>query len=160
MDDLFCNEGFIYFFCVMNYVDMQWFKMIKMIWQRENQNHSILLKFSIVRFLSIFLTQGVCLILKYSIDEHLSVLQEAFTKAFVKHYSRISLVLVKGLKRTEIGNRVVHISVQLFSNEGLACQMVQEYNLLYTLIISLTHMIENTLLESSLEGESYRKLHS
>lgn len=97
--------------------------------------------------------------MKYSIDEHLSVLQEAFTKAFVKHYSRISLVLVKGLKRTEIGNRVVHISVQLFSNEGLACQMVQEYNLLYTLIISLTHMIENTLLESSLEGESYRKLH-
>lgn len=86
-------------------------------------------------------------------------LQEAFTKAFVKHYSRISLVLVKGLKRTEIGNRVVHISVQLFSNEGLACQMVQEYNLLYTLIISLTHMIENTLLESSLEGESYRKPH-
>lgn len=86
--------------------------------------------------------------------------QEAFTKAFVKHYSRISLVLVKGLKRTEIGNRVVHISVQLFSNEGLACQMVQEYNLLYTLIISLTHMIENTLLESSLEGESSHLLYT
>ncbi|XP_052682389.1 E3 ubiquitin-protein ligase ubr3-like [Crassostrea angulata] len=90
----------------------------------------------------------VTLLLSLLPDEHY---KEAFTKAFVKHYSRISLVLVKGLKRTEIGNRVVHISVQLFSNEGLACQMVQEYNLLYTLIISLTHMIENTLLESSLE---------
>ncbi|XP_061179951.1 E3 ubiquitin-protein ligase ubr3-like [Saccostrea echinata] len=90
----------------------------------------------------------VTLLLSLLPDDHY---KEAFTKAFVKHYSRISLVLVKGLKRTEIGNRVVHISVQLFSNERLACQMVQEYNLLYTLIISLTHMIENTLLESSLE---------
>ena len=83
---------------------------------------------------------------------YIHYLQEAFTRAFVKHYSRISLVLVKGLKRAMIANRVVHISVQLFSNETLACQMVEEFNLLYTLIISLNHMVESTLMESSLQG--------
>ncbi|KAK3103122.1 hypothetical protein FSP39_016629 [Pinctada imbricata] len=90
----------------------------------------------------------VTLLLSLLPDDHY---KEAFTKAFVKHYSRISLVLVNGLKRTLIANRVVHISVQLFSNEVLALQMVEKYDLLYTLIVSLNDMVEGALTESSLQ---------
>lgn len=80
--------------------------------------------------------------------------QEAFTRAFIDHYSRISLVLVNGqiMNRPAIANRVVHISVQLFSNEMLAKKMVEEYNLLYTLIFSLTQMVENIITPSMLQG--------
>ncbi|XP_060602002.1 E3 ubiquitin-protein ligase UBR3-like, partial [Ruditapes philippinarum] len=77
--------------------------------------------------------------------------KEAFTRAFIQHYSRISRVLVNALDRQTVANRVVHISVQLFSNESLACQMVKEYNLLYILILSLNHMIEGILTESTLQ---------
>ena len=52
-----------------------------------------------------------------------------------------------------MANRVVHISVQLFSNEQLASQMVKEYNLLYILIVSLNNMIEGILTESTLQGK-------
>ena len=81
-------------------------------------------------------------------------LQEAFTRAFIQHYSRISRVLVRALDRSTVANRVVHISVQLFSNEYLASEMVKEYNLLYILIVSLNNMIEGILTESTLQGQS------
>ena len=81
-----------------------------------------------------------------------NISQEAFTRAFIQHYSRISRVLVRALDRPTVANRVVHISVQLFSNEQLACQMVKEYNLLYILIVSLNNMIEGILTESTLQG--------
>ncbi|XP_069111047.1 E3 ubiquitin-protein ligase ubr3-like [Argopecten irradians] len=84
--------------------------------------------------------------------------KEAFTRAFIDHYSRISLVLVNGLSRPAIANRVVHISVQLFSNENLAKKMVEEYNLLYTLILSLTHMVENIVTQSTLQ-DSQMNMH-
>ncbi|XP_052267250.1 E3 ubiquitin-protein ligase UBR3-like [Dreissena polymorpha] len=77
--------------------------------------------------------------------------KEAFTRAFIQHYSRISRVLVKALDRQTVANRVVHISVQLFSTETLACQMVQEYNLLYVLIVSLKNMMEQILTDSTLQ---------
>ncbi|XP_052094995.1 E3 ubiquitin-protein ligase UBR3-like [Mytilus californianus] len=77
--------------------------------------------------------------------------KEAFTRAFIRHYSRMTLVLINGLNRPAISNRVVHISVQLFSNEVLAVKMVEEYNLLYILIVSLTNMLESILTESSLQ---------
>ncbi|XP_048246065.1 E3 ubiquitin-protein ligase UBR3-like [Haliotis rufescens] len=77
--------------------------------------------------------------------------KEAFTRAFVHHYSRISLVLVQALDRVTVANRVVHISVQLFSNESLASKMMRECNLLYVLVLSLTHMIEDIRTESTLE---------
>lgn len=60
---------------------------------------------------------------------------------------------MNALDRQTVANRVVHISVQLFSNESLACQMVREYNLLYILILSLNHMIEGILTESTLQGQ-------
>ncbi|KAL4222682.1 E3 ubiquitin-protein ligase ubr3 [Mactra antiquata] len=84
--------------------------------------------------------------------------KEAFTRAFIQHYSRISRVLVNALDRQTVANRVVHISVQLFSNESLACQMVREYNLLYILILSLNHMIEGILTESTLQ-DAHQNFH-
>ncbi|XP_041366438.1 E3 ubiquitin-protein ligase UBR3-like [Gigantopelta aegis] len=77
--------------------------------------------------------------------------KNCFTKAFVQHYSRISIVLVNALDRVTVANRVVHVSVQLFSNEALATKMADEYNLLYTLVLSLTNMIENIRVGSALE---------
>ncbi|WAQ93484.1 UBR3-like protein [Mya arenaria] len=84
--------------------------------------------------------------------------KEEFTRAFIQHYSRISRVLVNALDRQTVANRVVHISVQLFSNESLACQMVREYNLLYILIVSLNNMLEQILTESTLQ-DAHQNFH-
>ncbi|KAK6165726.1 hypothetical protein SNE40_022591 [Patella caerulea] len=75
----------------------------------------------------------------------------AFAKAYVQHYSRTALVLCTTRERVIVANRVVHISVQLFSNESLAFKMADEYNLLYTIVICLTHMLENHTIPSTLE---------
>lgn len=78
--------------------------------------------------------------------------KQAFTKAFVLHYSRVSLVLVRSKDHYAVGHRVVHISVQLFSNESLARKMCREYNLQYILVLSLRHMVETILTESTLQN--------
>ncbi|KAL5006565.1 hypothetical protein ScPMuIL_015371 [Solemya velum] len=93
----------------------------------------------------------VTLLLSFLPDEEY---KEAFTKSFIKHYSRISLVLVSALDRSTVANRVVHVSVQLFSNETLACKMVDEFNLLYILILSLNNMIENIVATSALQDST------
>lgn len=62
-------------------------------------------------------------------------------------------MLVSALDRSTVANRVVHVSVQLFSNETLACKMVDEFNLLYILILSLNNMIENIVATSALQGK-------
>ena len=64
---------------------------------------------------------------------------------------------MNALDRQTVANRVVHISVQLFSTESLACKMVQEYNLLYILIVSLNNMVEQILTESTLQGKGKSK---
>jgi len=80
-------------------------------------------------------------------------LQEAFTKAFIQHYSRISVALVNSLDRSRISNRVVHISVQLLSPEGLACKMVDEHHLLPIMLGSLRHMLNGVLVCSAINSE-------
>ncbi|ESO97194.1 hypothetical protein LOTGIDRAFT_51305, partial [Lottia gigantea] len=75
----------------------------------------------------------------------------AFAKGYVKHYSRMSLLLSESRERVKVANRVVHISVQLFSNEVLAYKMCEDYNLLYIMVLSLTHMLENVTINSTLE---------
>lgn len=77
--------------------------------------------------------------------------KEAFAKAFVKHYSRISVVLSDAIDRSTVANRIVHISVQLFSNEHLAVYLTEEHNLLLTIILSLASMIQSIRVVSSLE---------
>lgn len=54
-----------------------------------------------------------------------------------------------------LSNRVVHMSVQLFSNESLALKMVQELSLLHVMIISLKLMMSNILIQNTLHGNIY-----
>jgi hypothetical protein len=51
-----------------------------------------------------------------------------------------------------LSNRVVHVSVQLFSNESLAVRMVEQLNLLHVMVISLKRMMSNILIQSTLHG--------
>mgnify|MGYP003350028765 CR=1 FL=1 len=79
-------------------------------------------------------------------------LQEAFTRAFVLHYARISRLLVGSADPDTLSNRVVHVSVQLFSNEELAMKMVDELHLLHVMVISLKDMMSKILIPSTLQG--------
>ena len=79
-------------------------------------------------------------------------LQEAFTRAFVQHYSRVSCALVDSIDRQTISNRVVHISVQLFSNEQLARKMVDDHHLLHIMLVSLDSMLKSVLTDSVMQG--------
>lgn len=81
--------------------------------------------------------------------------QEAFTEAFVQHYSRISTVLSSAIEHDTVTNRVVHISVQLFSNEVLATRMVSKHNLLQMVISSLMHLLQAVLMPSTITGDLY-----
>ncbi|GAB1601060.1 E3 ubiquitin-protein ligase UBR3-like [Argonauta hians] len=91
----------------------------------------------------------VTLLLSLLPDDHY---KQAFTKAFVQHYSRVSLVVVKSKDHYAVAHRVVHISVQLFSNETLARSMCKDYNLLYILVFSLQHMIRSVVVQSTLQS--------
>ncbi|XP_052826304.1 E3 ubiquitin-protein ligase UBR3 [Octopus bimaculoides] len=91
----------------------------------------------------------VTLLLSLLPDDHY---KQAFTKAFVQHYSRVSLVVVKSKDHYAVAHRVVHISVQLFSNETLARTMCKDYNLLYILVFSLRHMVESVFMQSTLQN--------
>ena len=51
-----------------------------------------------------------------------------------------------------LSNRVVHVSVQLFSNEELASQMTEELRLLHVMVVSLRDMMSKILTPSTLQG--------
>jgi E3 ubiquitin-protein ligase UBR3 len=82
-------------------------------------------------------------------------LQEALTQAFVLHYSRISMMLERSTDSDTLSNRVVHVSVQLFSNENLAFRMAEHLNLLHVMVISLKYMMSKILIPNTLNG-TYR----
>ena len=75
------------------------------------------------------------------------------TRTFVMHYSRIPSVLETSDDPDTLSNRVVHVSVQLFSNESLALKMVEELNLLHVMIISLKLMVSKILIPNTLHGK-------
>lgn len=52
-----------------------------------------------------------------------------------------------------MSNRIVHISVQLFSNEELARQVTEECQLLDIMVTVLLYMMESCLIKSELQGE-------
>ncbi|CAL4147715.1 unnamed protein product, partial [Meganyctiphanes norvegica] len=56
----------------------------------------------------------VCLLLNMLPDTEY---EDAFARAFVQHYSRISVMLVSSGDSETLSNRVVHVSVQLFSDQ-------------------------------------------
>ncbi|XP_046390043.1 E3 ubiquitin-protein ligase Ubr3 isoform X2 [Ischnura elegans] len=89
----------------------------------------------------------VCLLLNMLPDPDY---KEALTRAFVLHYSRISMMLERSLDPDTLSNRVVHVSVQLFSNEGLASRMADNLNLLHVMVISLKFMMGKILMQNTL----------
>ncbi|BES96712.1 Putative zinc finger in N-recognin (UBR box) [Nesidiocoris tenuis] len=89
----------------------------------------------------------VCLLLNMLPDPDY---KESLTQAFVLHYSRISMMLEKSSDPDTLSNRVVHVSVQLFSNEALALRMAQNLNLLHVMVISLKYMMVKILIPSTL----------
>ncbi|XP_017785571.1 PREDICTED: E3 ubiquitin-protein ligase UBR3 isoform X2 [Nicrophorus vespilloides] len=89
----------------------------------------------------------VCLLLNMLPDADY---KEALTRAFVLHYSRISMMLERSADPDTLSNRVVHVSVQLFSNEGLALRMTEQLNLLHVMVVSLKYMMSKILIQNTL----------
>lgn len=60
------------------------------------------------------------------------------------------------LERSEspdtLSNRVVHVSVQLFSNERLALKMTTELSLLHVMVVSLKYMMTKILIPNTLHS--------
>ncbi|XP_064185933.1 E3 ubiquitin-protein ligase ubr3 isoform X4 [Anguilla rostrata] len=77
----------------------------------------------------------------------------AFTKTFVQHYAFIMKTLMKSNESDTMSNRIVHISVQLFSNEELARHMTEECQLLDIMVTVLLYMMESCLIKSELQDE-------
>ncbi|XP_034951822.1 E3 ubiquitin-protein ligase Ubr3 [Chelonus insularis] len=91
----------------------------------------------------------VCLLLNMLPDPDY---KEALTRAFVLHYSRIAMMLERSNDPDTLSNRVVHVSVQLFSNERLALKMVDQLKLLHVMVISLKYMMSKILVENTLHA--------
>uniref|UniRef100_A0A4W3I964 E3 ubiquitin-protein ligase n=1 Tax=Callorhinchus milii TaxID=7868 RepID=A0A4W3I964_CALMI len=77
----------------------------------------------------------------------------AFTETFVQHYAFIMKTLIKSHESDTMSNRIVHISVQLFSNEELARQVTEECHLLEIMVTVLLYMMESCLIKSELQDE-------
>ncbi|XP_066151735.1 E3 ubiquitin-protein ligase Ubr3 [Euwallacea fornicatus] len=89
----------------------------------------------------------VCLLLNMLPDPDY---KEALTRAFVLHYSRISIMLENSGDPDTLSNRVVHVSVQLFSNESLALRMTEQLSLLHVMVVSLKSMMRKILIRNTL----------
>lgn len=85
----------------------------------------------------------------------LLVRQITFTKTFVQHYAFIMTTLMKSHESDTMSNRIVHISVQLFSNEELARHVTEECQLLDIMVTVLLYMMDSCLVKSELQGELF-----
>ncbi|GLV32959.1 Ubr3 ubiquitin ligase [Carabus blaptoides fortunei] len=92
----------------------------------------------------------VCLLLNMLPDPDY---KDALTQAFVLHYSRISMMLEQSSDPDKLSNRVVHVSVQLFSNESLALRMADHLNLLHVMVVSLKYMMSKILIQNTLHDQ-------
>ncbi|CAG9125814.1 unnamed protein product [Plutella xylostella] len=89
----------------------------------------------------------VCFLLNMLPDQDY---KEHLTRTFVMHYARIPLVLEAAADPDTLSNRVVHMSVQLFSNEALALRCVQQLHLLHVMVLSLRLMMGKILVQNTL----------
>ncbi|XP_047991395.1 E3 ubiquitin-protein ligase Ubr3 [Leguminivora glycinivorella] len=89
----------------------------------------------------------VCFLLNMLPDQDY---KEHLTRTFVMHYARIPLVLEAAGDPDMLSNRVVHMSVQLFSNEALALRCVQQLHLLHVMVLSLKLMMGKILVQNTL----------
>lgn len=78
--------------------------------------------------------------------------KESLTEAFVMHYGCVAHVLATTRDSDTLSNHIVHISVQLFSNEALATRMVDKLGLLRIMVTSLRRMMTKILIPSTLHG--------
>ncbi|XP_042224390.1 E3 ubiquitin-protein ligase ubr3-like [Homarus americanus] len=92
----------------------------------------------------------VCLLLNMLPDTEY---EDAFARAFVQHYSRISVMLVQSTDSETLSNRVVHVSVQLFSDQDLAYRMTDSFHLLHVMIVSLKNMMKSICVPSTLHDK-------
>lgn len=93
------------------------------------------------------------------VDEIFFSFQQKLTEAFVVHYSRIAMVLERAQDPDTLSNRVVHVSVQLFSNEELAVRMTEHLSLLQVMVVSLKNMMSRILIALPLNSKcNSRKL--
>ena len=80
----------------------------------------------------------------------------AFTRKFCQKYQEIGklLTLCPTLEEVEqLSSSIVHISVQLFSNQTLVAKMVQEQNLLHVMVKVLLEMMRTTLQPMKVNGK-------
>lgn len=111
-----------------------------------------------------FLEELVFWTVKYEFPEKLVCLQlkilpdaeykEAFTRSFVKHYSRVCMMLMQSCTADKLSNRIVHVSVQLFSNEELALAMTDQLSLLHIMVSSLKNIMLEVLIPCALHDET------
>ena len=66
-------------------------------------------------------------------------------------------MLVRSSNSDKLSNRIVHVSVQLFSNEELALQMTEQLSLLHIMVCSLKNMMHDVLISCELHDPSIRK---
>ncbi|XP_068671556.1 E3 ubiquitin-protein ligase ubr3-like isoform X2 [Montipora foliosa] len=74
--------------------------------------------------------------------------KEAFTRVFCQNYQKIAKALVlhrESRSVEQLSNRVVHVSVQLFSNKILAEKVVRDQNLLHIMVKVLHDMTRPSL---------------
>ncbi|XP_055914152.1 E3 ubiquitin-protein ligase Ubr3 isoform X3 [Eupeodes corollae] len=123
----------------------------------EKLNHTTLLEeFIFWTFKLEFPQNLVCFLLNMLPDQDY---KEHLTRTFVMHYSRIPCVLEMSRDPDTLSNRVVHMSVQLFSNESLALKMVNELSLLHVMIISLKLMMSKILIQNTLHVDPVKNFH-
>ena len=63
-------------------------------------------------------------------------------------------MLVKSSNSDKLSNRVVHVSVQLFSNEALALMMTESLSLLHIMVSSLKNMMTAVLIPCDINDDS------
>ncbi|XP_047503172.1 E3 ubiquitin-protein ligase Ubr3 [Pieris napi] len=111
------------------------------------QHKTLLEEFIFWTFKYEFPQNVVCLLLNMLPDQDY---KENLTRTFVLHYARIPLVLEGAADPDTLSNRVVHMSVQLFSNEALALHCVHQLHLLHVMVLSLRLMMGRILVRNSL----------
>ncbi|XP_039269055.2 E3 ubiquitin-protein ligase ubr3-like [Styela clava] len=80
-------------------------------------------------------------------------IKREFARYFVQHYIFVAPSLSGALHVDDYSNRIVHISVQLFSNSELAYLLAKEEALLEMFMISINFMVTKKLIDSK-TGES------
>ena len=74
-------------------------------------------------------------------------------------FHRVSMMLVRSSNSDKLSNRIVHVSVQLFSNKDLALAMTEQLSLLHIMVSSLKNMMKDVLISSGLHHDSEQNKH-